>query len=182
MGGAYHVSLVMFHPEQLMTRMTLSLVIGLAMLAAASARAEDVWIKRQSDARADASAAADSVVVVQKGQKVHVLQRNGPWVQIDAGNGKTGWVAADSVSSREVKPDSNLMGHSSGAEMSSGAAIKGLQPIAGDYAQQRGLSKEGLDEMLAIRKSVTPQMLNDFVKDGNIQPGTPRKKPKESEK
>ena len=153
-----------------MKRKRLASALLLAALTATTARAEDVWIKRQADARSDASAAAESVVTVQKGQKVKVLERTGPWVQIDAGNGKVGWVAADSISNREVKPDTNLMGRGSGAEMSSGAAIKGLQPIAGDYARQRGLTKEGLDQMLAIRKSVTSKQLSDFIKDGNIEP------------
>jgi hypothetical protein len=161
--------------------MTRKIVLsGILLCLAASARAEDVWIKRQADMRADASAAADTVAPVQKGQKVHLLERSGPWVKVDLGGGKVGWLSSDSVSSREVKPDTNLMGHSSAAEMSSGAAIKGLQPIAGDYARQRGLSKEGLDEMLAIRKSVTPQMLDDFVKEGNIE--SPPRKPAKTEK
>ena len=162
--------------------MTRKIVLSgvLLCLTASAARAEDVWIKRQADVRADASAAADAVAPVQKGQKVHLVERSGPWVKVDLGGGKVGWLSADSVSNREVKPDTNLIGRSSAAEMSSGAAIKGLQPIAGDYARQRGLTKEGLDEMLAIRKSVTPQMLNDFVKEGNIE--APPRKPAKTEK
>ena len=135
---------------------------------AVTAQAEDVWIKRSADVRNDPSVAGDLVVAVAKGQRVHVIERNGPWVQVDV-NGKTGWVSTDSLSSREVKPDTDLIGRGSGAEMSSGAAIKGLQPIAGDYAKTRNLSKAGLDEMTAIKKSVTPRMLKDFVAEGPIE-------------
>jgi uncharacterized protein YgiM (DUF1202 family) len=135
---------------------------------AGAAQAEDVWIKRSADVRNDQSAAGDLVVAVNKGQRVHVLERSDNWVKVDV-NGKTGWVSADTVSSREVKPDTDLIGRGSGAEMSSGAAIKGLQPIAGDYARARSLSKDGLNEMTAIKKSVTPKMLKEFVADGGIE-------------
>src|SRR5215813_9949471 len=100
--------------------MTRKIVLsGILLCLAASTRAEDVWIKRQADVRADASAAADAVAPVQKGQKVHLVERSGPWVKVDLGGGKVGWLAADSVSNREVKPDTNLIGRSSAAEMSS---------------------------------------------------------------
>jgi uncharacterized protein YraI len=152
-----------------MKRKFLPAALALA-LAASAARAEDAWIKRPADVRADQSAAADPVASVQKGQRVHVLERSGNWVKVDA-NGRTGWLAADTVSSREVKADVNLLGHGSGAEMSSGAAAKGLQPIAGDYARSHHVTEEGLNQMIAIRKSVTSQMLSDFVKDGGIESG-----------
>jgi hypothetical protein len=150
----------------------------LAMLATA-ANAEDVWIKRSADVRNDQSAAADTVVAVTKGQRVQVLERSGPWVRVSV-NGKEGWVSSESVSSREVKPDTDLVGRGSGAEMSSGAAIKGLQPIAGDYAKSRSLSKAGLDEMIAIKKSVSPTMLKDFIDQGAIERPVRRRRPADS--
>ena len=146
------------------------LIPGFLALLATTAFAEDGWIKRPADVRSDQSAAADSVAAVKKGQRVQVLERSGNWVKVDA-NGKTGWIAADTLSSREVKADVNLLGHGSGAEMSSGAAAKGLEPIAGDYARSHHVTDDGLNQMLAIRKSISSQMLSDFVKDGGIEPG-----------
>src|ERR1700730_18281639 len=100
------------------------LVAGLAFAAMnTSALAEDVWIKRAAEVRSEQGPAGDSVASVVKGQKVTVLERSGDWVKVDA-RGQVGWVAADSVSPREVKRDSGLIGGASGAEMSSGAAIK----------------------------------------------------------
>ncbi len=142
-------------------------VLLLATVAGA-ALADDVWVKRSADVRNDPSAAGDLVMPVTKGQRVRVIERNDPWVRIEL-DGKSGWISADSVSSREVKRDTDFIGRGSGAEMSSGAAIKGLQPIAGDYARTRSLSKEGLNEMTAIKKSVTPKMLKDFVAEGSIE-------------
>ena len=150
--------------------MTKRKILPILLLAtiATTAQADDVWIKRSADVRNDPSAAGDLVMPVTKGQRVHVLERSDPWVRVEL-NGKSGWVSTDSVSSREVKPDTDLIGRGSGAEMSSGAAIKGLQPIAGDYARSRNLSKEGLNQMTDIKKSVTPKMLKDFISEGAIE-------------
>src|SRR5437763_5083961 len=110
-----------------------------------AALAEDVWIKRAAEVRSEQGPVGDTVASVVKGQKVHVLERSGDWVRVDAA-GQVGWVAADSVSSREVKRDSGLLGGASGDEMSSGAAIKGLEPIAEDYHRTRNLSTAGVDD------------------------------------
>ena len=65
--------------------------------------------------------------------------------------------------------DDVLVGLGALALQPCGAAIKGLQPIAGDYARSRSLSKEGLNEMIAIKKKVSPKMLKDFIADGPIE-------------
>ena len=149
---------------------------GLAFVAVSSAAlAEDVWIKRAAEVRSEQGPVGDTVASVIKGQKVHVVERSGDWVRVDAG-GQVGWVAADSVSSREVKRDSGLLGGSSGAEMSSGAAIKGLEPIAEDYRRARNLSTAGVDEMIRIHKSVSGKMLKDFIAEGQIEPARKARK------
>ena len=135
---------------------------------AGTAGAEDAWLKRSADVRNDQSAGGDLVVPVAKGQRVQLLQRGNGWVQVDV-NGKIGWVAADSISSREVKADTNFIARGTSAEPSMGAAARGLEPIADDYARNKRLSKAGLDEMIAIKKSVTSKMLKDFVADGPIE-------------
>jgi uncharacterized protein YgiM (DUF1202 family) len=153
------------------------ILAGLAMaVIGTAARAEDVWIKRAAEVRSEQGPVGDTLASVVKGQKVHVLERSGDWVRVDAG-GQIGWVAADSVSSREVKRDSGLIGGSSGAEMSSGAAIKGLEPIAEDYRRTRNLSTAGVDEMIRIHKSVSGKMLKDFMTEGGIEPARKGRKP-----
>jgi hypothetical protein len=145
----------------------------LAALFASAALAEDNWIKRNAELRTDPSAAGSTVAKVQKGDKVQVLEKSGAWVKVDL-KGKTGWVSADSLSSREVKPDAHLTGAlGTSAESSTGAAAKGLQEDTRVYAQNQHLSTHGIDEMIDIKKSITPAMLKDFVADGNINP--PRK-------
>ncbi len=130
---------------------------------------EDNWLRRSAEARSDPSAAGDVVVKVTKGDRVQVLEKNGAWVKVDV-KGQQGWLAADSLSGREVKPDVRIAGMGSSAESSSGAAAKGLQDMTINYAARRRLSTRGVDEMVDIRKSIKSQMLKDFVAEGNIQP------------
>ena len=138
-----------------------------------TALAEDNWIKRNADLRTDPSAAGDLVVKAQKGDKVSVLEKNGAWVKVEF-KGKTGWVAADSLSAREVKSEAHLTGAlGTSAESSTGAAAKGLQQDTIAYAANQHLSTRGVDEMVAIKKSVTAEMLKAFVEEGNIK--APRK-------
>ena len=61
--------------------------------------------------------------------------------------------------------------------MSSGAAIKGLEPIAEDYRRARNLSTAGVDEMIRIHKSVSGKMLKDFIAEGQIEPARKSRRP-----
>jgi len=150
------------------TKSAALLACAVAVLAAAGAtRAEDVWLKNNATVRADQSPAGDKVVDLFKGAKVQQLQRQGSWVQIQV-NGKTGWVGADSVSVRPVKADSGLAGGNSSVQMSSAAAAKGLEPMSTQFAQSQHLSEAGVSQMVQIKKSVTPQMLRDFMADGQL--------------
>ena len=142
-------------------------LILFAMLTTFSAAAEDVWLKRTATLRSDASVAGDIVLTVEKGAKAVLLEKNGAWAKIQL-KGQTGWVALDSLNNREVKKDTNLLGGGSGAEMSTGSATKGLEPVAREYAATRRLNTAAPDQMLALRKTVTSQMLKDFVAEGNI--------------
>jgi uncharacterized protein YgiM (DUF1202 family) len=147
------------------------LVLPAVLLAAlaGAARAEDVWLKTQAEIRNDQSAAADSILSVNKGDKATVVERSGAWVKITL-KGQTGWVSANSLSAREVKGESALLGGNSSAESSSGAAGRGLEKMAADFANAKGLSKAGLDEMVANRKLINAPMLKSFVAEGNIHP------------
>jgi hypothetical protein len=111
---------------------------------------------------------------LEKGDKVNVVQRTGAWAQVQL-KGKSGWVSNDSLSTREVKPEVSLSGPlGTDARASAGAAAKGLEPITMEYAKTHSISTKGVDEMVNIKKSVTPQMLKDFTAEGQIEP--PRKR------
>ena len=144
--------------------------IGLLLLAG-GVNADDVWLKNNAVVRSDMSPAADKVADVLKGAKVQQLDKQGNWIKISV-NDKTGWVAASSISNRPQKADSGLIGGNSLAQSSSAAAAKGLEPMAAQFASNQRLSTAGLSKMEQIKKSVTPQMLNDFMADGRLGHGS----------
>lgn len=144
--------------------------IGLVLLTG-GVNADDVWLKNNAVVRSDMSPAADKVADVLKGAKVQQLDKQGNWIKISV-NGKTGWVAASSISNRPQKADSGLLGGNSLAQSSSAAAAKGLEPMAAQFASNQRLSTAGLSKMEQIKKSVTPQMFNDFMADGHLGHGS----------
>ena len=137
------------------------------MLAAGAVMADDVWLKNNATVRSDMSPAADKVVDLFKGTKVQQLEKQGNWVKIQI-NDKVGWVSANSVSIRPQQADSGSVGGANTAQMSSAAAAKGLEPMALQYAQNQHLSTDGVNRMEQIKKSVTPQMLRDFMAEGHV--------------
>lgn len=143
------------------------LACAVAVLAAGVANADDVWLKNNANVRADRSPAADTVVELLQGAQVQQLQRQGNWVQIQA-NGKTGWVSADSISIRPVKANTGLPGAKPDVQMGSAAATKGWDVMATKFAQNQHLSEAGLNQMAQIKKSVTQQMLDDFMVAGHV--------------
>ena len=144
-------------------------LIALAMMTSTAIYAEEVWLKNTAALKSEATAAGDDMLTAPKGTKAVLLEKNDVWAKIQVGD-KVGWVALASVSNREVKRDTNLLGAGAGAEMSSGAANKGMQDDADKYATRKGLNKAAPDQMLALRKTVSSQMVKDFKAEGNVVP------------
>ena len=133
------------------------------------ARAEDVWLKQPAVIRSDQMAAGDEIAKVVKGDKGVVLERAGNWVKINV-NGSVGWVTKESISTHTVAKDSTFFGSDSTAKTSSASAGKGVEEMARKYAELKHLSEVGLNEMVALRKTVNAQMYKDFIAEGKIVP------------
>jgi uncharacterized protein YgiM (DUF1202 family) len=159
-----------------MRRKSVLLACVVAVVAAGAARADDVWMTAYATARTDPGPAGTDVVKLSKGTKVQQLQKKGDWVQIQV-NGKTGWVRATSVRPRPVNPDTGLPGTESNAEMSSAAAAKGLEPLALEFAQNQRLDPAGVTKMEDLKKTVTQQMLMDFMAAGRLGAPAPKAAP-----
>src|SRR6266567_3773874 len=69
----------------------------LTLLLTASAFAEDQWLRREAQLRAEPSAAGTPVAALAKGDRVAVVESSGAWVKVDF-KGTSGWIAADSLS------------------------------------------------------------------------------------
>jgi uncharacterized protein YraI len=143
-----------------MRKLTVAFALTCAVTSTA-AFAESVWVKAASvDVRENKGAVYPSLITAPKGTELTVVKREGQWVQVQTG-GKTGWVFANSVSSSKVGGEVNLMPGAS-AEMGTGIAARGLQPGAETYVSSRGLSKAGLEHLIAVRKSINPQEWTKF--------------------
>ena len=127
-----------------------------------SALAESLWVKSATaDLREGKGAVYPSVATVSKGQELTVVSRDGKWVQVSTA-GKTGWVFESALSTSKVNSDVVLV-PGAAAEMSTGIAARGLQPGAESYVQSRNLSKAPLEQLIALRKNITPQEWTTFA-------------------
>jgi uncharacterized protein YraI len=125
-------------------------------IGASAAWGETLWVKSATaDLREGKGAIFPSVATIAKGQQVTVVSRDGKWVQVQAA-GKTGWVFETALSSTMVGGDINLM-PSAAADMSTGAASRGLAPDAEAYASSRRMSKQPLQNLVDLRKTISPQ-------------------------
>jgi hypothetical protein len=61
--------------------------------------------------------------------------------------------------------------------MSSAAAAKGLEPLALEFAQNQRLDPAGVTKMEDLKKTVTQQMLMDFMAAGRLGAPAPKAAP-----
>jgi len=147
------------------------MTVILLALATTAALAEQVFMKRPGVIlREGPASTTKSLATLDKGKNAEVLERQGKWLKVKAGE-LTGWVGAGYVDAK--KPDASLgdLGDPKASEASAGAAAKGLGPLAAKYAAQNNMSSANFDKMLAYRNNVTPQEHAQFEKEGKIGSG-----------
>jgi uncharacterized protein YraI len=130
---------------------------AMVLLATTVASAESVWVKNATvDVREGKGAVFPSLGVVQKGQELTVLSRDGNWVQVQSGSVK-GWVSTTAISTAKVNGDFAIMpAGAAAANMNTGIAARGLNPDAEQYVSAKRLNKAHLDSLIALRKSIPP--------------------------
>lgn len=143
----------------------------LALLLVTPAMAESVWVKAEvADIRQGKAAVYPAVGQVKKGQELSVLSHDGKWVQVQVpAGGPSGWINEVSVSSQKVGGDLlSMPPGAAAANMSTGIAARGLQGDAEAYVQARHLSKQPLEYLIALRKSIPPQEYEAFTSQGKV--------------
>ena len=119
----------------------------------------------------------DPVESVTKSAKLAELERTDDgWIKVRTPSGKEGYVFKGSVGDKPPSGGGNLtaMNMTSDAEaaqMSTGAAAKGLEPEAEKYAQNKNYSKAALDSVVKLNKGVKGSVWMQFCKDGQVGPG-----------
>ena len=159
----------------------LFLVFSLLLVAVAVLADEKRWVSGEGTAlKTEASTVSDSIIDVQVGTEVTIVESAGRWLKVRTLFGKEGWVYAGRVS--ETPPVAEVAGDDGGlfganlqksqintAKADSARSIRGLSPEAARYAKDRGtpeVYKRSLDVILA--RKVSAKELKEFLKEGNI--------------
>ena len=151
-------------------RISWGLMIAAVLALGATGFGESLWVKSESvDLRGGEGAVYPAVGSAKKGTELTVVSRDGKWVQVQAG-GIQGWVYEGALSPQKVSGDNGLFsgGTPGAAQMSTGAAAKGLEPSAESYVQGKRLNKQPLEALIAFRKTIPPQDWQKFVNDGKL--------------
>jgi uncharacterized protein YgiM (DUF1202 family) len=124
----------------------------------------------------------DPVESVTKSAKLQELERTDDgWIKVQTPAGKQGYVFKGSVGDKPPSAPGplsamNMTSDAEAAQMSTGAAAKGLEPEAEKYARNKNYSKAALDSVVALNKSVKGSQWMQFCKDGQVGPAKPRSK------
>jgi len=134
----------------------------------ASVLAEEVWVNRPAlEIREGKGAAYPVVIAAKKGDKLTVVAREDKWVKVGF-NGKEGYVFQNSLSDKQVAPESMSNMDAGAKAMATDAAAKGLEPESLVYAKNHNLSDDGLERMKAMRKLVTGKDFEQFESEGKV--------------
>jgi len=130
----------------------------------------EVWTQKDVEIREGKGAIFPVVAGVKKGTRLVVLGKEGKWLKVKVDE-KEGYVFEGAISAKKVGRDlmAGLEGSDAGSLDTAGAG-KGLDQSSVDYADARGFSSDGLNQLVEIRKSITPKMWMDFVVDGGVGP------------
>lgn len=144
-------------------------LLALAVASVAmGALAEDVWVNRPSlDIREGKGAAYPVVTTAVKGDKLTILAREEKWLKVSF-NAKQGYVFENSISPKEVAKEKMSAMAGGPSALSTDAAAKGLDTKVEQFASSKGMSKAGLEQMIAMKKSITGKDFEQFTAEGKV--------------
>jgi len=124
----------------------------------------------------------DPVESVTKSAKLKELERTDDgWIKVQTPSGKEGYVFKGSVGDKPPSGGNpltamNMTSDAEAAQMSTGAAAKGLEPEAEKYARNKNYNKAALDSVISLNKGVKGSTWMQFCKDGQVGPAKPKGK------
>ena len=146
-----------------------TLAVVVALLATATARAEDVYVSDSANVLDNPGPASNTLLIANRGTALTVIERQGDWIHVQTvdaqGNNLQGWVLGTQVSGSRPGADFGAAfggGNAGASEASAAAAGKGLDGAALDYAKSQNLDPKGAKEMEDERKTVTAAMWKAF--------------------
>jgi uncharacterized protein YgiM (DUF1202 family) len=151
-------------------------VFGIVGLAAAGG---DLFVQPDTLDLMDSPGALGNVAAtLNQNTKLQELERTDDgWVKVQTPDGKQGYVLADNVANAKAKAlVIGPVGSSSGAQMGTSLAARGLEPEAESYSRNKSYDKRALDNVIALNKKVNDAQYWKFGKDGKVGPGKPNQK------
>ena len=136
---------------------------------AGAAMAESIWVKSDNvQIRSGKGAVYPVVATAPKGTELTVIERDGKWIKVQAGD-QQGYIYETAASASKVSGGGNLLSNmGAGSDMSTGAAAKGLEQQTETYASSKNLDTGPLNKLIALRKSITPQEWQSFTAEGKV--------------
>jgi uncharacterized protein YgiM (DUF1202 family) len=148
-----------------------AILAGVLGIAASVVLADSIWIKSEVvEIRAGKGAIYPVVATAKKGQELTIVDREGKWLKVTvpgaAGAAPTeGYVYETAISPTKVSGGGGL---STGTQLNTAAAAKGLQPSAENYAAGKRLDSGPLNRLIAFRNGISPQEWEKFMADGKV--------------
>jgi len=162
-------------------RLRVALLAAALSSLTAAVVAEDLYVQpARLDVREGPGLLFDPVDSVSKSAKVTVLERTDDgWIKIQTPSGKQGYVFQKELDKKPPPAPGPLAGLSvtsdaEASQMGTGAAAKGLEPEAENYARSKSYNKASLDQVIALNKSVKGKEWMQFCQDGQIGPAKPK--------
>jgi hypothetical protein len=174
----------------------LAALVGCSALTLRAARAEDAWVRKAEVVVRDGkSGVYRPMATYRRGDWLRVVARERRWLKVDLGGGRAGWVYEDALNARPIDPDTGQevepasgMRYSAGDGPPSplsessikvcrfGGDLREASPArrggwaAAIYQGARRLDAAGLNSVLGVRKSLTPEQVDAFMAAGRIGP------------
>jgi hypothetical protein len=162
-------------------RMRIALMAAVVGAGGALVFAGDLFVQPERlDVREGPGLLFDPVESVTRSSKLQELERTDDgWIKVQTPAGKQGYVFKGSVADKPPSAPGalsamNMTSDAEAAQMSTGAAAKGLEPEAEKYAQNKNYNKAALDKVIALNKSVKGSQWMQFCNDGRVGPAKPK--------
>lgn len=140
------------------------------LLAPAFVLADEMSVTvRETQLRANPAFLGQVVSVLAYGDRVEVLQEQGPWFRVETDGGGTGWVHSSALTTKRIVLESGTTDGSTGASGTEVAlAGRGFnQEVENRYKDEQGLDFTGVDRMEGYE--YPPETLLAFLEEGGLQ-------------
>lgn len=144
------------------------------VLAVGGALAETMYARTSTKVLEEKRLGAPVVATLEQGDAVGVIERSGAHYQVSVA-GKKGWVYYNKLAQEKPEDVAALLARRPGTmvirqdEVSAGGALRGLSPMAENYAEAADLppwARQAVEDMQA--REFTAEQLEAFAREGGL--------------